>query len=251
MWQDAHNNANFNSNLETIQMPMGRKADTHVLVYLRGIPFTFTSSVGKESICNAGDPGSNPGLGRSPGEGISYPLPYSWASLVTQLVKNPYSSEKRLVEATENKKSGPSWHNDMQHTFQYNSNNHWKQKLSLSGMHIYICDKTVLKNKRKWQSKTPNDGYFRVRRTRKRAGENHINVWKDLALEMPLAHGCSLYELTLTVCHDWRILIYLTLCSRDLFGFWMVNCWINACKCEGKDQCLRETIGSWWFEDDV
>ena len=30
-----------------------------------------------------------PGSGRSPGEGIGYPLQYSWASLVVQLVKNP------------------------------------------------------------------------------------------------------------------------------------------------------------------
>ena len=34
-------------------------------------------SVGKESACNAGDPGSIPGSGRSPGEGIDYPLQYS------------------------------------------------------------------------------------------------------------------------------------------------------------------------------
>ena len=47
------------------------------------------SSAGKESTCNAGDPGSVPGLGRSPEEGIGYPLQYSWASLVAQLVKNP------------------------------------------------------------------------------------------------------------------------------------------------------------------
>ena len=47
------------------------------------------SSVGKESICNARDPGSIPGLGRSAGEGIDYPLQYSWASLVAQLFKNP------------------------------------------------------------------------------------------------------------------------------------------------------------------
>ena len=46
------------------------------------------SSVGKESACNAGDPGSIPGSGRSAGEGIGYPLQYSWASLVSQLVKN-------------------------------------------------------------------------------------------------------------------------------------------------------------------
>ena len=43
------------------------------------------SSVGEES---AGDPGLIPGLGRSTGEGIGYPLQYSWASLVAQLVKN-------------------------------------------------------------------------------------------------------------------------------------------------------------------
>ena len=35
-------------------------------------------SVGKESACNAGDPGSIPGSGRSTGEGIGYPLQYSW-----------------------------------------------------------------------------------------------------------------------------------------------------------------------------
>ena len=34
-------------------------------------------SVGKESACNTGDVGLNPGLGRSPGEGNSYPLQYS------------------------------------------------------------------------------------------------------------------------------------------------------------------------------
>ena len=43
------------------------------------------SSVGKESTCNAGDPGSIPGSGRSAGEGIGYPLQYSWASLVAHV----------------------------------------------------------------------------------------------------------------------------------------------------------------------
>ena len=46
------------------------------------------SLVGKESACNAGDPGLIPGLGRSAGEGIGYPLQHPWASLVAQLVKN-------------------------------------------------------------------------------------------------------------------------------------------------------------------
>ena len=47
------------------------------------------SSAAKESACNAGDPGSIPGSGKSTGEEIGYPVQYSWASLVAQLVKNP------------------------------------------------------------------------------------------------------------------------------------------------------------------
>ena len=53
-------------------------------ICIEGFPH---SPVGQESACNAGDPGSIPGSGRSTGEGIGYPLQYSWASLV-QLVKN-------------------------------------------------------------------------------------------------------------------------------------------------------------------
>ena len=48
-----------------------------------------SSAAGKESACNAGDPGSIPVSGRSAGEGTScYPLSHSWAFLVAQLVKN-------------------------------------------------------------------------------------------------------------------------------------------------------------------
>ena len=46
------------------------------------------SSVGKGSTCNARNPGLIPESGRAPREGIGYPLQYSWASLVAQLVKN-------------------------------------------------------------------------------------------------------------------------------------------------------------------
>ena len=46
------------------------------------------SSIGKESTCNAGYPSLIPGLGRSVGEGIGYPLQSSWAFLMAQLVKN-------------------------------------------------------------------------------------------------------------------------------------------------------------------
>ena len=57
------------------------------------------SSVGKESACNAGDPCSIPGLGRFPGEGIGYPLQYSWASLVAQLVKNLPAVQETWVQS--------------------------------------------------------------------------------------------------------------------------------------------------------
>ena len=46
------------------------------------------SSAGKESACNAGNPGLIPGSGISSGEGKGYALQYSWASIVAQLVKN-------------------------------------------------------------------------------------------------------------------------------------------------------------------
>ena len=45
------------------------------------------SSAGKESARNAG--GWIAELGRCPGEGIGYPLQYSWASLVAQTLRNP------------------------------------------------------------------------------------------------------------------------------------------------------------------
>ena len=57
------------------------------------------SLVGKESACEAGDPGSIHGSGRSAGEGIGYPLQYSWASLVAQLVKNPPVMKETLVRS--------------------------------------------------------------------------------------------------------------------------------------------------------
>ena len=55
------------------------------LYFVRGFPH---SSVGKESACIAGDSSLIPGLRRSAAEGIGYPLQYSWASLVVELVKN-------------------------------------------------------------------------------------------------------------------------------------------------------------------
>ena len=57
------------------------------------------SSFGKESACNAGDPGSIPGPGRSPGEGLGCPLQYSWTSLVAQMVKNPPAMWQTWVQS--------------------------------------------------------------------------------------------------------------------------------------------------------
>ena len=55
-------------------------------------------SAGKESACTAGNLGLIPGLGRSPGEGIDYPLKYSWASLVAQTVKNLPGMQETWVQ---------------------------------------------------------------------------------------------------------------------------------------------------------
>ena len=58
----------------------------------------LNSSAGKESSCNAEDPGLIPGLGSSTGEGIGYSLQYSWASLVAQTVKNPPAVQETWVQ---------------------------------------------------------------------------------------------------------------------------------------------------------
>ena len=55
------------------------------------------SSAGRESVCNLRDPDLIPGLGRSSGEGVGYPLQYSWASLVAQMGKNPPAMQETWV----------------------------------------------------------------------------------------------------------------------------------------------------------
>ena len=65
-----------------------------IILQFGGFPDT---SVGKESACNAGDPGSIPGLGRSPGEGKGYPLQYSGlASSMDCIVHGVAKSRTRL-----------------------------------------------------------------------------------------------------------------------------------------------------------
>ena len=62
-----------------------KREGTCILMAALGFP---GSSAGKESACNAGDRGLILGLGGSAGEEIGYPLQYSWASPVAQVVKN-------------------------------------------------------------------------------------------------------------------------------------------------------------------
>ena len=69
--------------------PLEKGYTTHSSIL--GLPLQLSfpdSSVGKESSCNTRDPGFIPRLGRSTREGTGYPLQYSWASLVAQLIKN-------------------------------------------------------------------------------------------------------------------------------------------------------------------
>ena len=63
---------------------------------IKGFP---GSSAGKESICNAGDPSLTHRSGRFAGEWIGYPLEYSWASLVAQMVKNPPAMQETWVRS--------------------------------------------------------------------------------------------------------------------------------------------------------
>ena len=57
------------------------------------------STLGQESACHTGDPGSIPGSGRPAGEGIGHPLQYAWASLSAQLAKNLPAMQETWVQS--------------------------------------------------------------------------------------------------------------------------------------------------------
>ena len=80
--------------LDPIMLPCQYEDRIKLFQTHKGFP---DGSDGKEFTCNAGDPGSVPGSGRSPGEGIDYPLQYSWAYLVAQTVKNPPAMQETWV----------------------------------------------------------------------------------------------------------------------------------------------------------
>ena len=87
------------------------------------------SSAGKKSACNAGDPGLIPGSGRSPGEGIGYPLQYSWASLVAQTAKSAHNTgDLGLILGL-----GRSWRGGHDNTLQYSCLGESHGQRSLAG----------------------------------------------------------------------------------------------------------------------
>ena len=70
-----------------------------LILYCPCLPGFPGSSAAKESTCNAGHPISTPGSGRSPWEGIGYPLLYSCVSLVAQIVKNLPAMRESWVQS--------------------------------------------------------------------------------------------------------------------------------------------------------
>ena len=60
---------------------------------------SLIAQVGKESACNAGDPGLIAVSERSPGEGIGYPLQYRWTSFLAQLVRNQPAMQETWIES--------------------------------------------------------------------------------------------------------------------------------------------------------
>ena len=99
VWSQNHTLAGLHNNPETVSKnSTSPKQHFFLMMIIIDRKITYwekiwaidfpDSSVGKQSACNIGDSGWTPGSGRSPGEGIGYPLHYSWAYLVAQLVKN-------------------------------------------------------------------------------------------------------------------------------------------------------------------
>ena len=73
-----------------------KKTYTCIDIFIWAFP---GSSVGKESVSNAGDHISIPDSGRFPGDKISYPRQCSWASLVAQMVKNLPAMQETWVQS--------------------------------------------------------------------------------------------------------------------------------------------------------
>ena len=82
--------------IQTFSENNNKRGNTLQLFFYKVNGFPGGSEV-KGSASYTEDLGSIPGSGRSPGEGIGYPLQYSWASLVAQLVKNQPAMQETWV----------------------------------------------------------------------------------------------------------------------------------------------------------
>ena len=113
---------------------------------LRGFP---GSSAGKESACNAGDPDWIPGLGKSTGERIGYPLQNSWTSLVAQLIKNPLAMGEDLYSipglgrAPGERKGYPLQYSGLENSMDPVVHGVTKSRMRLSDFHFhfYVLEK--------------------------------------------------------------------------------------------------------------
>ena len=111
------------------------------------------SSVGKESTCNAGDPGWIPGSGWSARKGIiGYPLQYFGASLVAQLVKNPPAMRVTWVRSLVGKIPGerkgyPLQYSGLENSTDYTVHEFAKSQTRLTFTLIYIHTHTLFKNR--------------------------------------------------------------------------------------------------------
>ena len=107
------------------------------------------SSVGKESACNAGDPGLILGSGRSP-EVIGYPLQCSWASLVGPLVKNPSATWEIWVGTIPQRREGyPLQYSGLENSMDCIVHGVAKSQTRLSDFHFHLVIKSyrlLLKN---------------------------------------------------------------------------------------------------------
>ena len=110
------------------------------------------SPVGRESVCNTGDPSSIPGLGRSTGERIGYPLQYSWASLVAQLVKNlpadagDLGSIPGLERSPGERKGYPLQYCSLENSMDYIIHGVTKSQTQLSDFHFHFSKQDRLPN---------------------------------------------------------------------------------------------------------
>ena len=152
------------------------------LCYINSFSFCFSlrgrdfpgSSVGKEAACNAGDPSSILGSGRSAGEGIGYPLQYSWASLVAQLVKSPPVMQETWVWSLGWEgplEKGKATHSSiLAWRIPWNVYSPWDRKESDTTEQLHFLIMIKIKEKRwqvteqVWRAQNRNSGYpWRIR----------------------------------------------------------------------------------------